>query len=558
MTGVAATVATIFTSFRIPFYLWYCVKSTLSNKYTLLSNPYNWDWAIAFPILSLNKRLSNNAYENSRAAYSFVGFLKSKRPHQIILAHQILHAADAGNLAKAALDRLSPEGFEVPRFPDDAGKYLPTDEWYTRMTTTRQARIDSSIESHIHTRIGKFNEFRAELDKLKNQTIRESSSWNGYYLKALARWEKAAAEEAARLELIAQTEEPVCQNIYRRGEKLDPRIDGDLFLGRDEVRRRFQNKVMEARTMPLFYIQGQRRTGKSTLINFLPTFLDSGFAVVAFDCQEGVRSIGGFWAALLREVRRGLSRPGEQTGAAPDMPEGWLDAFDIFRSEVDRLAEAKGKRIILAIDEVEELHRCLLTDPAQGEQLLGAMRAWSQAQSRVVFLLAGADFLSELRGPDWANFFTQAERLRIDWLDRADTERLMLATKRLTYDDGLLEKIWLDTQGHPAILQKIGSSFVEIANRKGSAHMAEADYATALRDAILHSDNGVINIFWNQFCANRELKPAVGAIAEGREIDDRRAIGLLSEHGFIVEKEGKWRLRGPLFERWVREFGYDV
>jgi predicted AAA+ superfamily ATPase len=61
------------------------------------------------------------------------------------------------------------------------------------------------------------------------------------------------------------------------------------FITRWESNASFAEKfdVFTAREMPLFLIQGQRRVGKTSLLNFLPKLFDgSRFKIIYIDCQD--------------------------------------------------------------------------------------------------------------------------------------------------------------------------------------------------------------------------------------------------------------------------------
>jgi hypothetical protein len=305
--------------------------------------------------------------------------------------------------------------------------------------------------------------------------------------------------------------------------------------------------------MPLFFIQGQRRVGKSSLISFLPVILDRSFIVVSFDMQEWA---GMSLKAVLTKLRLRIYETVLREPPPPlELPDNWVEAWHTFREELDTISQNLEVRIVLAIDEYEELHKILQTDPVAGGQLLGAMRAWSQGQNKSVLLFAGADFLSELRNPNWGEYFVQAERLRVDYLNREDSLRL-IGLVNLKYPAELLETMYHDTQGHPCLLQKICREIVTIVNKTGrqDRSVTEADYKEALNRALLMSDDGIVNIFWNQFCENRNLKPVVRQILNNEQPTDEKALITLEDHGFIVRGGDRIRMRVPLFELWLRKY----
>ncbi|MCX7099845.1 MAG: hypothetical protein NTV43_18275 [Methylococcales bacterium] len=47
-------------------------------------------------------------------------------------------------------------------------------------------------------------------------------------------------------------------------------------------------------------------------------------------------------------------------------------------------------------------------------------------------------------------------------------------------------------------------------------------------------------------------------LLNGEAVTPNPHLYRLEEHGFIVEKEGRWQLRVPLFEMWLKRFADRV
>ena len=57
---------------------------------------------------------------------------------------------------------------------------------------------------------------------------------------------------------------------------------------------------------------------------------------------------------------------------------------------------------------------------------------------------------------------------------------------------------------------------------------------------------------WQFFLANPfDLRP----IVFGQAPADKQSLFSLREHGFIVKEEDRYKMRVPIFEEWVRQFG---
>jgi hypothetical protein len=60
--------------------------------------------------------------------------------------------------------------------------------------------------------------------------------------------------------------------------------------------------------------------------------------------------------------------------------------------------------------------------------------------------------------------------------------------------------------------------------------------------------------FWNEFCLTPGCRDCVEDILAGRPPANRPALMRLWDHGYIVEANGRWRMRVPLFEDWLRRY----
>ena len=214
--------------------------------------------------------------------------------------------------------------------------------------------------------------------------------------------------------------------------------------------------------------------------------------------------------------------------------------------------------MILAFDECEAIHTLLQQDPAQGERLLAAMRSFSQSQNKVVFLFVGAALFSELEQPNWSKYFVQVQRFRVDYLKHDDAIRLITEPVKLNYPPAVCEQMFDLTQGHPALLQLLCSKMVDIANTENKKDMSQADLDAVIQDVSNERETSAILIFWKDFCADPACKKTVKQILNGETVEPNQHLYHLEEHGFIVEQNGRWQMRVPLFAMWLKRFAERV
>lgn len=104
--------------------------------------------------------------------------------------------------------------------------------------------------------------------------------------------------------------------------------------------------------------------------------------------------------------------------------------------------------------------------------------------------------------------------------------------------------------GPPALLQVIGDILVGYAIDLTVVH-------TLLEEDVLVQGQGVFDVFWNQFCAEQCVKDTLICLIEQQGETAPDSLCYLLQHRFIEKADGRFRVRVPLFERWVRNFHID-
>lgn len=380
-------------------------------------------------------------------------------------------------------------------------------------------------------------------------------NWYPYYEAALAAWLSVAREKYAELQQLAALTEPIATNRYQTGGALSPAYNQAVFMSRDDLKDQLSALLYTTQNFSVFFLQGQRRVGKTSLLKFLPHILGRRFELVYLDLQGSIRSVPDF---LEKWQRAFVAQFGLKD--VPRLPthDTWAATFEALYPLFSATAQARDVKIILALDEYEELHTHLAKDPEQGAAFLGAIRHFSQHQAQVSLMFVGLRFFSELQAPNWNEYFPQSVPIQVGYLDRERTFQL-LEVSTLDFEDGAQERIYDLTQGHPSLIQKIGYELVQIANREGRRLLTHADVDAALRTMIYIQDNGVTDIFWSQNCELPIDKAIVCAIVEGQPLppQSRQRLRRLLEYGFIEEQGEGYRMRAPIFEEWVRRFGLE-
>ncbi|MCX7099381.1 MAG: hypothetical protein NTV43_15910 [Methylococcales bacterium] len=532
--------------FRLLFYPFYYFF-----KMDFYHAPYFHDAAIWLPIWQAKTRLCALALDDPETAIKFAGFLRIYRPLQTKLSDTVFHAIFAGTLLKNPVDM---KAFELPPLIIKNSSLRPSNDWYNKYKSVKNEFSNYIQHNNIHLKQQSCGQLITELNDFKEQTSIENPSWRGYYLSAIEKWLRVANEELGQLEVQAKTLEPITANVYLSGDALNPTQHKAIFFGRNDLKDQFARSVLTATQMPMFLIQGQRRTGKTSLLNFLEPLLGAGFEVLKQDLQDAQFDSIPHWLA---DLQRGISDYLITPQPEPSHSDNWLHCWQAVQACLSQFVGGQY-RLILAFDEYEAIHSLLQQDPIQGERLLAAMRSYSQQQNKVVFLFVGAALFSELEQPNWSRYFVQVQRFRVDYLHHDDAIRLITEPVNLSYPPAVCERMFDLTQGHPALLQLLCSKMVDIANSENRKAMQAADLDAVVRAVSTERETLAILIFWRDFCADPACKQTVKQLLNGERVAPNPHLYRLEEHGFIVEKEGRWQLRVPLFEMWLQRFADRV
>ncbi|MDD5632329.1 MAG: hypothetical protein PHI13_09940, partial [Methylococcales bacterium] len=365
-SGLAVGLGFYFSYFRLCFYPLYSIRSLFGVNF--YASPYHKDAMIWLPLWGVEKQFRRLALATPEDALKFVRFLREYRPLQSKLADCIAHAACAGTWLNHPL---AFESLEPPLIEND--KLQPSDNWLKQLQALKGRLVAYRQQMQLSLKQEYFQRFLKQLDAFNAQTLVEHKRWRDEYLQALALWQKVALEEQQKLAEQAQQQEPITANVYMSGEALRPDTNYKVFLGRDDLKDELARRIYSSQQMPLFLFQGQRRVGKTSLLNFLEQLLVDGFKVVYQDLQGArVSSIQTWLADLQARISEKLSLPAKF--AVDDfLNDDWLTAWQRFETWLQTLSLDNSYKLILAFDEYEELHRLLQANPEQGARLLAAM-----------------------------------------------------------------------------------------------------------------------------------------------------------------------------------------
>ncbi|SEH06990.1 hypothetical protein [Candidatus Venteria ishoeyi] len=277
------------------------------------------------------------------------------------------------------------------------------------------------------------------------------------------------------------------KNPYITGVPLTTAITG-VFVGRRDIATQIE-QLLQAVYAPPILLLGQRRMGKTSLLNHLEHFLSHDYVPVVLDLQ-GISAANP--AAFFYNISRIVTRSARQSGrlVLPDINREMFQREPVtdFNEWLDSVEDAlSGQTLLLAFDELESLELAFVEGSLERNMILGSLRHIIQHRPHFKILLTGA-YLS----PDWASYLINVETLRLGYLQAEEARELIVLPVRhkLSYHEAAIKKILALTHGHPALLQYLCKAIVIVKNRqeaeiknKVSAVDVEAAIPMALQSA---------------------------------------------------------------------------
>jgi len=518
--------------------------NTRYKRSNLVDNAYLKDRYIFFPLSKLNKDLEKDCFSKPKLGYKFINFLLEFRPYQRELAFYLSNVANA-SLMQSSL--LSPKDIEISK---TFANNQPTTKFINILEELKDELGKYQTHNNVQFKNASLQNVLILFESLKEEASRETRKWSSYYLKAIDANIVEAKAQIKNLELNIKGIEPITQNVYNVGNALSPNDQSQVFMGRKDMVVQLSNIIYTSIHMPLLLIQGQRRVGKTSLINYLEQLLGRGFKIINLDMQDAMNKRFDFLIKNINQQLNELLEIDEIIKIDDDMLLTWI----AFEQYLLKYSSHLNYKIIIAFDEYEAFHEHIVKN--YGSIILENMRSFLQKQNQVVFLFSGMLKLSDLVSPNWDEYFPSAQRLQIDYLSKDESLELITSpTKdfKLVYSQEVANKIYGLTMGHPQLLQTVCSNIVNIANSENQRNITN-DIVNKAKEQVFQVNDIPMSIFWTEFCKNTERKVIEQILVEDevtREtIEERRAVARLIDYGFITKE---MKIRVPLFEKWLVE-----
>ena len=321
---------------------------------------------------------------------------------------------------------------------------------------------------------------------------------------------------------------------------------------------------MLATGCPGLLLYGRRRMGKSTLLRNLEGLLPPRVQVVQISMQQAraFASLPDFIELIARRV----------TKVVPDVsePTMGLKGLEVFLNEAQERLEARGHRLLLAIDEYENLDR-KIGEGVFSEDLLAVFRESIQTHRRIIWTFAGSHGIDELSNAPWTSYLVSARTLEVTPFEPAETRLLLteplkhsslwtsFESERPRFEPGFwgtggIQRIHAESGGWPHLVQLVAETVVDLVNDSGISFVDEALLEKAFDRAVVRGNNVFFELVEKESQLLGELA-YLNAFRTAEELPlpaDEAMYRSLRRRRLVVEEGDRLRLRVPLIARWLR------
>lgn len=555
-----------FIIFLRPYYLPWHLLLLVSRNLRLFCrfHPVFWDHACPAPFPALHRLLIAYAEQEPEDGDTRIDRLITDYPsqrHEALRAKTVLIARRSAGVVKLTelsniLDKL-PEG--------EKGYLAQTASLRSRAMAIcrQQIYLDSTDRPFFREQAAR--QLRAEINAFSAQVAGFHEPLASEFRRAAEAWLRIADRQLAEAENQRGREET--PQLFRAGDPV--RLETEAFVERCEIVAALEHEIMVGTGCPGILLYGRRRMGKSTIIRNLDGFLPEMVKTVVVSMQNpaAFESESSFARHLEEEIRTVYTD-------APryDQPSGNLVGLYGFFMGLDETLARNGKRLLLCIDEFEEIDRRIGAG-AFSRDLPATLRESVQNHRRITWLFAGSHHFTELRNVPWSSYLVSLRTIEVPPFTPQETN--LLLTEPLKYSrsahareagkfyglrfwgDGGIDRIHRETGGWPHLVQLVASTVVDICNRKGLDQATPAMLEQAFAEAVVSGDTVLAELMLYK---SEEYEAAWRYLAGFRKTDSQppsedEDVRLLLKRYLLIKEttEGIWTLRIPLMHRWLKE-----
>ncbi|MCK5720240.1 MAG: ATP-binding protein [Thiomargarita sp.] len=355
---------------------------------------------------------------------------------------------------------------------------------------SRDVKVALTQESHYNQRLA-LDSLEERLDGLLRELTRSSETYALRFRPIAEQWRQILADHLRNLTETVNSRQEI-RNPYIIGIPLTEHQE--IFVGRSDVSERIERLLLDKRCPPLL-LYGQRRTGKTSLLNNLGKLLPSTIMPLFIDLQ-GPTSLAkdyiGFLYNMYRAMQNSAKRHCEKILPVLTREQLQIDPFTSFDEWLDKLEDSLdvNQTILLTLDEFSALEHIFEKKLLDEESVLGMFRHIIQHRPRIKILLSGSHTIDEFER--WASYLINVQTVHISYLQPSEALQLIeqpVKDFELHYEPAVSQHVMKVTRGHPALIQLLCAEIVTLKNKQSIQERRVAsinDVNMAIPDALQH------------------------------------------------------------------------
>ncbi|MBI3271366.1 MAG: NYN domain-containing protein [Planctomycetes bacterium] len=281
----------------------------------------------------------------------------------------------------------------------------------------------------------------------------------------------------------------------------------DLFQGRERELSDLAAAFAEGRLRKLYFVNGIRAVGKSTLMHHLASRCEPAGLPLLLNLETALTGRQVTALQLVRELIRDAIRQVRDVHGAQvstlEVPEAkafeetppWV-LLDAFLDEARRLT---GRRwVFLAFDEMQQLVKRIAAKEVD-DSFLGWLRGKIQTNADLFVVCTGSEPYDVMRRRYDHTLWRNMQRYNVSFVDRGATDRIASVP---VLPDGIrwlreaLDRLWDTTEGHPWVTQLVAERVTQDLNEERRRVVGPGDVERAA-DAIA-ADPRIAELWWNE------------------------------------------------------------
>ncbi|NER26524.1 MAG: AAA family ATPase [Symploca sp. SIO1C4] len=372
----------------------------------------------------------------------------------------------------------------------------------------------------------------------------------------IERWLSILQAARSNLEQQARHSQEIPQ-VYIAGNALDPETAKSRFKGRQDLFREIETLALSF-PPPVLLLYGGRRTGKTSVLKYLPHKLGAEIVPLLVDLHgvADATTLPGVAKSLASQIIEAARKSRNLRLPVPDTDSLEKDPFPALRNWFNQIERnASGKRFLLCLDEFERLSEVVAATGSKAP--LNFLRNVMQHRQSWILLFSGAHTLDEIEDY-WCDYLINTRSLRVTYLEEQDARELIVKPVDgfpIIYESEAVNRIIYWTRCQPYLVQLMCSVLVDYLNHKASedARLKKAtpENVETIIPKLFETGGMYFWEFWERTLTTPERNLLLHLI-KGKTLEgESKALRKLVHKEILEKKADGYCFQVPLIEQYI-------